>query len=76
MDRLFAYGNLTKHTVAQFGDGGNWYPTQEELIDALVKEVCDGCTVLVKGSRSMKMERVTAAVSERFAKPQIGVCCQ
>ena len=76
VDRLFACGNLTKHTVAEFGDSGNWYPTQQELINAVVKEVCDGCTVLVKGSRSMKMERVTAAISERFAKPQIGACCQ
>ena len=76
VERLFAYGNLTRHTVAGFGDDSHWYPTQEELIDALVEEVCDGCTVLVKGSRSMRMERVAAAVRERFAKPETGVYCQ
>jgi len=68
---LFAYGSLTNHTVAEFGDGGFWYESQEDLIEALIKQIGKGCTLLVKGSRSMKMEYVTAAVSERFTSSQV-----
>jgi UDP-N-acetylmuramyl pentapeptide synthase len=34
----------------------------ETMIDALKKEIAADVTLLVKGSRSMKMERVTSAL--------------
>ena len=80
VDRLYAYGELSKHAVQEFGAGGYWYQNQEDLIEdlieALSEEVSGSCAVLVKGSRSMTMERVTAAVSERFSGLESGVCCQ
>lgn len=76
VDRLFAYGNLSRHAVEKFGSGARWFQSQDDLIDSLLREVSDNCAVLVKGSRSMKMERVTSALSEHFAKSQSGVCCQ
>ncbi len=75
VDQLFAYGSLSKHVVESFGAGGHWFQDRDALIEALLQELDDGCTVLVKGSRSMKMEHVTAAVSEHFAVSQAGVCC-
>ncbi len=74
--RLFAYGELSKHTVESFGEGAEWFQSQQLLIDALLKELCDSCVVLVKGSRSMRMEQVCAAVTEHLSLPQRGVSCQ
>ena len=61
VDRLFAIGDLSRHSVAGFGDGARWYASIEELI-ADVSEVSAAANVLVKGSRSMRMERVVTAL--------------
>lgn len=76
IDQLFAYGKLSTHAVAQFGEAAHWFQSRDDLIEALMQQICDGCTVLVKGSRSMKMEHVAAAVVEQFFATQSGVCCQ
>ena len=61
IDRLFALGDLSKHCVEGFGQGATWYPD----IEALLLDLCkaDSTTnILVKGSRSMRMERVVDAL--------------
>ena len=61
IDRLFALGDLSKHCVEGFGEGATWYPD----IDALLRDLGEaGSTtnILVKGSRSMRMERVVDAL--------------
>lgn len=60
--RLFATGALSKHTVAAFGAGGHWYASAAELVDELRKILTPECRVLVKGSRSARMERVVDAL--------------
>ncbi len=62
IQRLFAIGNLSKIAVASFGTGGKHFQTQEALVDALQDCLHAGMTVLVKGSRVMHMERVTAGI--------------
>lgn len=61
IDRLFALGDLSKYCVAGFGSGAVWYSNIEELIDDVQKAGEDN-NVLVKGSRSMRMERVVEAL--------------
>ncbi len=56
--RLFATGELTKHTVDSFGDGASYYAQQGELIAAIQKEIECDVVLLVKGSRSQKMDVV------------------
>ena len=61
IDRLFALGDLSRHCVEGFGDGANWYPDIDALLDA-VSKAGPSVNILVKGSRSMRMERVVDAL--------------
>ena len=58
VSRLLALGEATRDTVAAFGEGGRHFASVEELVAALKAQ-----TILVKGSRFMKMERVVAALT-------------
>ena len=64
IDRLCAIGDLTRHTVEGFGEHANWYGGMDALLDDLTKKLNSSVNVLVKGSRSMHMERVVDALRE------------
>jgi len=63
IDRLFALGDAAQQAVRNFGDGARHYCNVEKLIAAVDKEMGPDTTVLVKGSRFMKMERVADALA-------------
>lgn len=66
IDRLFAIGQLTVDTAAAFGRDAEHLASVEELILALRTRLPGaraGLTLLVKGSRFMRMERVVAALT-------------
>ncbi len=65
---LLATGPLSKKTVDAFGENGRWYTCIDNLIDDLQKLVAEGDVVLVKGSRSMGMERVVDALTDTLDK--------
>ena len=65
---LVATGELTRYTVDAFGDGGLWFASQDELIEKLKASLDGNSNVLVKGSRSMGMERVVAALQNGSVK--------
>ncbi len=56
--QLFALGALTPAAVKAFGAGGHWFSTQEALAEALEKGLRRETIVLVKGSRSQRMEGI------------------
>ena len=60
--RLFAVGDEAHHAVETFGAGATWFAVVEDLIESLRGEVRSGVTVLVKGSRSNRLERVAIAL--------------
>lgn len=62
--RLFAVGDLTKNTVAAFGENAIHFESQTQLLDTLTPLLTGNETILIKGSRSQRMENVTAALTE------------
>ncbi len=63
IQRLFALGELTRHAVEAFGKGARHFDSPETLVDALLDCLHGETTVLVKGSRVMRMERVVAGIT-------------
>ncbi len=68
-DSLFLYGELTAHTKAKASNQGIeafHFSDQDELVRALEKYMQPGDLVLVKGSRSMRMEHVVEALEKYY----------
>jgi UDP-N-acetylmuramoyl-tripeptide--D-alanyl-D-alanine ligase len=61
--RLFALGPLSSRAVETFGAGGEWFPDAESLIRRLQAALSPGITVLIKGSRINRLERVVQALA-------------
>ena len=60
--RLYGLGELAQQAVAAFDGPGGAFSTMDELLDALHADLSGPLHILVKGSRSMRMERVVAAL--------------
>jgi UDP-N-acetylmuramoyl-tripeptide--D-alanyl-D-alanine ligase len=60
IDYLFTYGELSANTAEAFGSGAHHFNEQTHLINALRPFLLNGTTILIKGSRSMCMEKVIA----------------
>jgi UDP-N-acetylmuramoyl-tripeptide--D-alanyl-D-alanine ligase len=58
IEKLYALGTLSGKAAREFGSGAQLFERIEDLQAALEKELDANTTVLVKGSRFMKMERV------------------
>jgi UDP-N-acetylmuramoyl-tripeptide--D-alanyl-D-alanine ligase len=60
--RLFALGPESTRAVETFGSGGEWFADAGALTRRLQGEIAPGVTVLVKGSRVNRLERVVQAL--------------
>ena len=75
-ERLYALGEHSRAAAAAFGEGGRHFTDLEALMDALsrdLKHSAESPTILIKGSRGMRMERVVAVLAEpeeTGAKPE------
>ena len=64
IDRLLCLGEMSVNTVQGFGDGAMHFERIEELLAEVEQALGPDVTVLVKGSRFMKMERVVKSFVE------------
>jgi len=67
VERLFATGPLAALAVEAFGAGAQWFPDAEALTRELESALDAGVRLLVKGSRSNRLERVVDALVARRA---------
>ncbi|MCG5534528.1 UDP-N-acetylmuramoyl-tripeptide--D-alanyl-D-alanine ligase [Ectothiorhodospira mobilis] len=63
IDGFWATGPLCRHAVEAFGPGGRHFPDRQALIKALRGTLRSGDVVLVKGSRSQRMDAVADALA-------------
>ncbi len=63
VQRLLAVGAEARHAVESFGPGADWFASADELIATARRELTPGVTVLIKGSRVNRLERVAAALA-------------
>ena len=62
IDYLFTYGELSSNAAQAFGEGAYHFNEQDKLVTALKPFLFNQTTILVKGSRSMRMEKVIAGL--------------
>lgn len=62
-DQIIAVGELSKSYKADF-----WYPNSVEAVEPLLKLISDGDSILVKGSRAVKMEIIVKAIIKQYNK--------
>jgi UDP-N-acetylmuramoyl-tripeptide--D-alanyl-D-alanine ligase len=65
--RLYGLGELAGQAVAAFDGPGGAFSTLDELLEVLCTQLTGPLHILVKGSRSMHMERVVAALDDAAA---------
>jgi UDP-N-acetylmuramoyl-tripeptide--D-alanyl-D-alanine ligase len=66
--RLFATGPLSTLSVEAFGNGASWHADTEALAQAVESALSPEVTLLVKGSRLNRLERVVAHLTGERAK--------
>lgn len=64
MQQLFTCGPLSSNAAQAFGPGAQAFEDKSQLIQALIEELEPDSRILVKGSRSSRMEKVVNALKE------------
>ncbi len=60
--RLLTIGSDAESTSIAFGRGATFFSSQAQLISVLKKEITGDETILIKGSRAQKMEKIVASL--------------
>jgi UDP-N-acetylmuramoyl-tripeptide--D-alanyl-D-alanine ligase len=63
VERLLAVGSHAHFAVEAFGSNAHWYADLDALIAEARQLLSSGVTVLIKGSRGNRLERVSAALA-------------
>lgn len=65
IDRLLALGDHSIAAVRNFGEGAQHFRDSAKLIESLRSQLDEKTTVLIKGSRFMRMERIVEAIESK-----------
>jgi UDP-N-acetylmuramoyl-tripeptide--D-alanyl-D-alanine ligase len=60
IDEFFALGEFSRGAADAFGDDAHWFASMDTLVGFLKTKLNSDTTVLVKGSRSARMDRVVS----------------
>lgn len=66
VDHLYALGELCVQAVNAFGQGGQHFDDLEPLVASIAPQLNAQTTLLIKGSRFMRMERVVHLVTTKL----------
>jgi len=72
IERLYATGELARAAVVAFGERAQHAPDVAALAATVAADARAGVTILVKGSRFMRMERVVVALTGDGVTPRGG----
>ena len=62
VSHLYAIGEYSRYAVEAFGEQAWHFSAQEQLVDRLREDLNENVTLLVKGSRSSRMDKVVDAL--------------
>ncbi|MFZ6750402.1 UDP-N-acetylmuramoyl-tripeptide--D-alanyl-D-alanine ligase [Undibacterium sp. Ren11W] len=65
IQHMLTMGALAQHSASAFGNAARHFDAIDDLLSALDSSISSTSTVLVKGSRFMKMERVVAHLTQQ-----------
>jgi UDP-N-acetylmuramoyl-tripeptide--D-alanyl-D-alanine ligase len=63
---VFTYGTHSKATAETFGPNAQHFTNQEDLLQKVLPVIESKSTILVKGSRSAKMEKIVAQLKDEL----------
>ena len=75
VDRLWVAGPLAREAADAFGTDAAHFDSVEALVMLVAAEIRPGISVLIKGSRFMRMERVVEALTHERAGPLPSANC-
>ena len=75
IDQVFCLGQYTAETAKTFGENAQHFVELEPLLENLKLKMNNNMTVLVKGSRSMRMERVIEALEVTESTQEAAITC-
>jgi len=64
IDRMYCLGKQSAQACQKFGNNGESFSGMDDLLVSLKQKMTNNMTILVKGSRSMQMERVVEALTQ------------
>jgi UDP-N-acetylmuramoyl-tripeptide--D-alanyl-D-alanine ligase len=67
INRMYCLGDYSAKACQKFGENGKSFSEMDALLKSLKQDMTDNMTILIKGSRTMKMERAVEALRQEDA---------
>ncbi|MDM8565059.1 UDP-N-acetylmuramoyl-tripeptide--D-alanyl-D-alanine ligase [Candidatus Halobeggiatoa sp. HSG11] len=64
VEKLWTIGDMSHHATTYFGDKGKHFTNHDDLVQSMLTQLPSSATLLIKGSRSMQMEKIVQALQE------------